>query len=139
MGALDRGEAEVRKELLGEHEHLGNEAWVQAARMVPMHIVDWGEAQEVNPMLASCKRWLHTHKDTPFTKQDGLLREYLGDNTNTEKRHALFCMHNSLIMSKGLLYVSTTPKEEAEEVLAFLVLTDQHCIALNGVHHNFRH
>ena len=33
MGAVDSGKAEVSEELLGEHEHLGNEGWVQATRM----------------------------------------------------------------------------------------------------------
>ena len=43
VGAVDRGEAKASEELLGECECLGNEAWVQAARMAPMHIMDWGE------------------------------------------------------------------------------------------------
>ena len=50
-----------------------------------------------------------------------------------------FHVCNSLIMSKGLLYVSTTLKGEAEGVFAFLVLTDQHCITLSEVHHNTGH
>ena len=83
MGAVDKGEAEVSEKLLGKHEHLGNEAHVQAARMVPMHIVDWGEAQEADPMLAACRRWLCTHKDTQFLKRDALLRKYSGENVNT--------------------------------------------------------
>ena len=51
VGAVDRGEAKVSEELLGEHECLRNEVHVQAARMVPMHIVHWGETQEADPML----------------------------------------------------------------------------------------
>ena len=91
MGAVDRGETEVSKKLLGEHECLGIAAWVQAARMAPMHIVEWGEAQEVDSMLAACRSWLHTHKDMPFPKRDALLRKYLGDNSNMEEGCALFC------------------------------------------------
>ena len=56
-----------------------------------------------------------------------------------EEGHTLFHMCNSLIMSKGLLYVSTTPKGKAEGVLAFLVPTDQCCVALNGVHCDMGH
>ena len=56
-----------------------------------------------------------------------------------EEGHAPFCMHNSLVLSKGLLYVSTTPKEEVEGVLAFLVPTGQCRVALNGVHHDAGH
>ena len=139
VGVVDREEAEVSKELLIEHEHLGNEAWVQATRMAPMHIVDLGEAQEADPMLATCSRWLYTCKYTPFLKWDTVLRKYLGDNVNMEEVRALFHVLNSLVMSKGLLYVSNTPKGEEEGVLAFLVLTDQHHMVLNGVHHDAGH
>ena len=131
-------EAEASKELLCEHEHLGNEAWVQAARMAPMHIVDWGEAKEVDPMLAAYRRWLHTCKDTPFPKRC-IVEKVLGYNTNTEEGWVLFHICNGLVMSKGLLYVSTTPKGEAEGILAFLVPTSQCLVALNGVHCDMGH
>ena len=41
IGAADRGEAKANQELLEEHEHLSLEARVQAAKLEPMHIVDW--------------------------------------------------------------------------------------------------
>ena len=85
MGAADRGKAEASEELLCEHVCLVNEVHVQAAKLAPMHVVDWGEAQEVNAVLATCRRWLHTHKDTPFPKRDALLKKYLGDNVDTEE------------------------------------------------------
>ena len=58
---------------------------------------------------------------------------------DTEEGHALFHMHNSLTMSKRLLYFSTTPKGELEGVLAFLVPSSQHTAVLNGVHHDVGH
>ena len=103
-------EAEASEELLCEHEHLGNEACVQATKMVLMHIMDWGEAQEADPLLATCRRWLCTFRDTPFPKRDALFRKYLGDNVNMKERCAIFRVCNGLIMSKGLLYISTMPK-----------------------------
>ena len=125
VGATDRGKAEASEELLCEHMHLENEAHVQAAKLAPMH-VDWGEAQEVNTVLAPCRRWLCTCKDTPFTKSNKLLRKYLGDNADIEEGCALFHTCNSLVLSKGVVYVSTTPKGEAEGILAFVVPTGQH-------------
>ena len=118
MGATDRGEAEASEELLCEHMHLENEAQIQAAKLAPLHVVDWGEAQEADAVLAACRKWLGTHKDTPFPKGDALLKKYLGDNVETEEGCTLFHMHNSLVLSKGLLYVSTTPKGEVEGILA---------------------
>ena len=56
-----------------------------------------------------------------------------------EEGHALFHLCNSLVLSKGLLYISTMPKGEVEGVLAFLVRTYQCRVALNGVHHDAGH
>ena len=65
IGAADRGEAKANKELLEEHEHLSWEARVQAAKLEPMHIVDWEQAQEADVALAGCRKWLHLRKGTP--------------------------------------------------------------------------
>ena len=48
-------------------------------------------------------------------------------------------IHNSLILDKGLMYMSTTPKGETEGVLAFVVPVGQCRMALNGVHHDASH
>ena len=46
IGATDQGEAEANESLLCKHVCLADEARAQAARLVPMHVVDWQEAQE---------------------------------------------------------------------------------------------
>ena len=51
----------------------------------------------------------------------------------------LFHISNSLILNKGLMYVSTTPKGETEGVLAFVVPVGQRHMALNGVHCDVGH
>ena len=72
--AADRGEAKASKELLEEHEHLSQEVRVQAAKLAPMHIIDWEEAQEADTALAACCKWLHLRKEfhfhgrTPFSR-----------------------------------------------------------------------
>ena len=58
---------------------------------------------------------------------------------DTEEGQALFHVCNSLTMSKGLLYLSMTPKVEVEGVLAFLVPSSQCTAALNSVHHDMGH
>ena len=40
--------------MLREHVYLENEAWVLTAKLVPMHVVDWQEAQEEDMVLAAC-------------------------------------------------------------------------------------
>ena len=112
---------------------------MQAAKLAPMHIVDWGEAQEVDAVLATCQKWLRAHRDTPSQKRDTLLKKYLGNQADMEEGHALFHMPTSLVLSKDMLYISTMPKGEVEGVLAFLVPTSQRTAVLNGVHHDAGH
>ena len=65
VGASDRGEAEANEGLLEKHEHLSQEAWVQAVKLELMHVVDWEQAQEVDVTLAACHKWLHLRKGMP--------------------------------------------------------------------------
>ena len=54
VGAVDQSEVEANKDLLCEHVHLENDMQGQAAKLAPMHIVDWGEAQVADAVLAAC-------------------------------------------------------------------------------------
>ena len=93
----------------------------------------------MDAVLPTCRKWLRAHRDTPPQKKDALLKKYFGNQADTEKGCALFCMCNSLVLNKGLLYISTILKGEIEGVLAFLVHTIQCTVALNGVHHGTGH
>ena len=95
---------------------------VQAAKLAPMHILDWEEAQEAVAALATCCKWLHVRRDMPLPKQDALLKECLGAEAETEQGKMFFHIRNSLILNKGLVYVSTTPKDETERPLPLLFL-----------------
>ena len=139
VGAADWGEVRVSEEFLEEHEHLSQEARVQAAKLALMHIVDWAEAQEADAALAACCKWLHIRKDTLLPKQDALLKKCLGMEAVTEQGKTLFCIHKNLVLNKGLMYVSTTLEGETEGVLAFVVPVSQCCTVLNGVHHDAGH
>ena len=139
VGAANWGEVRVSKELLEEHEHLSQEVRVQVANLAPMHIVDWEEAQEADTALAACHRWLHLRRDTPLPKQDAILKECLGVEAETEQGKMLFCIHNSLVLNKGLMYVSTTLKGETEGVITFVFPVGQCHMALNSLHHDAGH
>ena len=132
--AADRGEVRVSEVLLEEHKHLSREARVHAVKLAPMHIVDWAEAQEADAALAACHKWLCIRKDTPLPKGDALLKKCLGTEAEMEQGKMLFRICNSLVLNKGLMYVSTIPKGEAEGVLTFVVPVGQHCTTLNSVH-----
>ena len=104
-----------------------------------MHVVNWEDTQGADMALAACRKWLKACKDTPAEKRDALLRKYLGSQADTEEGHALFHIHKSLVLSKGLLYISMMPKGELAGVLAFLVPSSQCTMALNGIHHDAGH
>ena len=139
VGVADQGEVKASEELLEEHERLSQEARVQVVKLAPMHIVDWEEAQEADAALATCHKWLCLRRDTPLPKQDALLKECLGAEAETEQGKMFFHICNSLILNKGLMYMSTTPKGETEGVLSFIVSVGQCQMALNSVHHDAGH
>ena len=139
VGAANRGEAKASEELLEEHERLSQEARVQVAKLEPMHIIDWEEAQKADAALATCHKWLHLRKDTPLQQRDTFLKECLGGEAETEQGKMFFCICNSPILNKGLMYVSTTLKGETEGVLAFVIPVSQRRLALNSVHCDASH
>ena len=139
IGVADRGETEANEGLLEEHECLSQEARVQVAKLEPMHIVDWEQAQEADVALAGCHKWLHLRKGTLPPRRDTLLKECLGAEAEMEQGKMFFHICNSLILNKGLMYVHTTPKGKTEGVLAFSIPVGQHCLALNGVHCDASH
>ena len=108
-------------------------------KLAPMHMVDWAEAQEADTTLAACHKWLHLRRDTLLPKQDALLKKFLGMEAETEQGKTLFCIYNSLILNKGLMYMSTTPKGKTEGVLTFVVPVGQCRMALNDVHWDVGH
>ena len=139
IGAADHSEADANGALLHEHVHLVDEARVQATRPAPMYVGNWEDAQGAHMVLTVCRKWLKTCKDTLAERRDALLKKYLGSEADMEEGCTLFHICNSLVLSKGLMYISTTPKEELEGVLAFLVPSSQCIKALNGVHRDADH
>ena len=137
--AANWGEVRAHEELLEEHEHLSQEVRVQVAKLAPMHIIDWEETQEADTALAVCHKWLLLRKDTLLPRWDTFLKECLGVEAGTEQGKMFFHIHNSLILNKGPMYVSTTLKGKTEGVLTFVVPVGQCQMALNGVHHDAGH
>ena len=135
----NRGEAKANKGLLEEHKCLSREARVQVANLEPMHIVDWEQAQEADVTIAGCHKWLRLMKGMLPPRQDTLLKECLGVEAETEQGKMFFCICNSLVLNKGLMYINMTPKGETEGMLAFIFPVGQRCLVLNGVHHNASH
>ena len=98
-----------------EHVCLVDKVRVQAAKLAPMHVVNWEDTQGTAAALAACRKWLKAHKDAPAEERDALLKKYLGSQADMEKGRSLFHACNSLVLSKELLYMSTTPRESWRE------------------------
>ena len=137
--AADWGEVRAHEELLEEHERLSQEARVEAAKLAPMHIINWEEAQEKDTALAMCHKWLCLRKDMPLPRWDAFLKECLGVEAGTEQGKMFFHIRNSLTLNKGLMSVSTTLKGETEGVLTFVVPMGQCQMVLNGMYHDISH
>ena len=139
VGTSNRGEAKANEGLLEEHERLSREARVQAAKLELMHVVDWEQAQEADVTLAACRRWLSLWKGVPPSRWDTLLKECLGVEAEREKGKMFFCIRNSLVLNKGLMYINMTLKGETKGVLAFVIPAAQCRMALNGAHRDAGH
>ena len=137
--ATNQGEAKASEELLEEHKHLRQEARVQAVKLASMHIIDWEDTQEADTVLATCHKWLHLRKDTLLPQWDTFLKECLRVEAETEWGKMFFHICTSLILNKGLMYISTTPKGKTEGVLVFAVPVGQCWMVLNSVHHDVGH
>ena len=75
IGAADQSKAKANEALLHEHVHLVDEARVQAAKLAPMHVVNWEDTQGVDTVLTAYRKWLKARKDTPAKKRNALLRK----------------------------------------------------------------
>ena len=139
VGASHRGEAKANEGLLEEHEHLSRQARVQVAKLELMHVVDWEQAQEADAALVASRKWLHLRKGMPPSRGDTLLKECLGAEAETEQGKMFFCICNSLVLNKGLMYINMTPKGETEGVLAFVIPAAQCRMVLNRVHRDAGH
>ena len=54
--AMDQSEAEANEALLCKHVRLVDEVRVQAAKLAPMHVVNWEDAQGADAALATCQK-----------------------------------------------------------------------------------
>ena len=50
-----------------------------------MHVTDWEVAQNEDPILAACLKWVRDKKNADQQGRDELLKRYMGDQANTEE------------------------------------------------------
>ena len=92
-----------------------------------MHVTDWSTAQKEDPKLDAVLQWLESKKKTN-------LRTVLGEHTLSEEGQMVWRNHQNFTTLQGILYLSSTPKGENEDLLLFVVLKMHWTATLNGCH-----
>ena len=92
-----------------------------------MHVTDWATAQKEDPKLDAVLPWLESKKKTN-------LRTLLRGHASSEEGQMVWRNHQNFTTIQGILYLSSTPKGENEDLLLFVVLKTHQTANLNGCH-----
>ena len=78
----------------------------------PMHIVDWAQAQQEDPMLEATLEWClnYEKKGTPWAQQLEKLNAHLGSLKNQPEGKCIVRNTDKLTLLGGMLYYQHSPK-----------------------------
>ena len=91
--------------------------WVSAV-CVPneeMHVIDWVEAQNKDPIIHKTIEWMHL-------KREKSLKYYLGNDASTPEGLGFTSRQKFLVLISGKLYLNCKLKGEAETTTVFIIL-----------------
>ena len=130
IGASQRAEGEDPAVIKGDQQR--KEVWVTAGWVLAeMHVTDWAAAQK-EPELDAVLQWLESKKKTD-------LRTLLGEHISSEEGRMVWRNRQNFTTIWGTLYLCSTPKEENEDLLLFVVPKMHWTAALNGYHWDAGH
>ena len=108
-------EAEEDPAVIEGDQQKEKEVWVAAGWvLVEMHFTNWSTAQKEDPELEAVLQWLESKKKTN-------LRTLLREQTLSEKGQMIWRNCQNFTTLQGTLYLCSTPKEENEDLLLFMV------------------
>ena len=114
VGTSQRVERE-NPAVIKSDQQLEQEVWVTAGQvLVEMHVTDWAVAQKEDSELDAVLQWLGSKK-----KAD--LRTLLRECIMSEKGQMVWRNCQNFTSLQGTLYLHSTPKEENEDLLLFVV------------------
>ena len=132
VGVLQRAERE-NPAVIENDQQLEQEVRVAAGQVkVEMHVTDWAAAQKEDPELNAVLYWLETKK-----KAD--LKTLLGECIMSKDSQMVWRNCQNFTSLQGTLYLCSTPKEEDEDLLLFIVPRTHPIATLNGCHWDTRH
>ena len=116
---------------LGDEEYL---IWISAVHIPKeeMHVIDWVEAQQEDPVICKMIEWMKSDK-----KQS--LNFDLGDDNSTSEGLGLISWHRSLVLVNGKLYLNCKLKGKAEMTTVFIVPKAHRQKATDGCHQDMGH
>ena len=132
IGASQRVEWENPAVIKGDQQ---KEKEVQVAAgwvLVEMHVTNWATAQNEDPELDAVLQWLESKKKIDLRM---LLREY----ASSKEGQMVWRNRQNFTTLQGTLYLCSTPKEENEDLLLFMVLKTHQTAAMNGCHQDAGH
>ena len=95
--------------------HLEQEVHVTVGcAQVQMHVMDWAEVQREDPALSAVLDWLGAQKKTD-------LKALLANHASSKEGQLILRNHQNFMIYQGALYLHSTPKGEAKDLLLFVV------------------
>ena len=92
-----------------------------------MHVIDWVETQNEDPIIKMTIKWIQLGKERS-------LKYHLGDLASTPQGLEFISRQKSLVLVNGKLYLNCKLKGEAETTIIFIVPKAHRQKAIDGCH-----
>ena len=108
--------------------------WVSTAHVPKeeMHVIDWVEAQNKDPVIHKTIKWMHSEKERS-------LKYSLGDYTSTPEGLGFISRQKFLVLINGKLYLNCKLKGEAKTTTVFIIPKAHRQKAIDGCHWDAGH
>ena len=126
VGYQDRAELPLLAAHQGEEEDM---VWVSTAcaSKEEMHVIDWAEAQNKDPIIQKTIKWIRSKKNM-------FLKYYLGDHASTPEGMGFISRQKFLVLINGKLYLNCKLKGEAKTTTVFVIPRTHRQKAIDGCH-----
>ena len=126
VGCQDRAELPLLAACQGEEKEL---VWVSVAHVLKeeMHVIDWVEAQNEDPIIQKTIEWMQS-------KKERFLKYYLGDDASTPEGMGFISRQKFLVLINGKHSLNCKLKGEAEMTTVFIIPKTHRRKAIDGCH-----
>ena len=131
IGCSNQAELTVLMSQQGEEKE---RVWVSAAQVPKeeMHVIDWLEAQNEDPIIRGAIKWMQLGKERS-------LKHHLGALASTLEGLGFISRQKSLVLVNGKLYLKCNLKGEAKTTVVFIIPKAHRRKAIDGFHRDAGH